>query len=217
MERDAVVQLLRSRFAAERASGHPLRWHTSCTKVDGSGRTRSDSSLAMAKEAPSASRLGKRPSPSQRDHHGLTHCAGAARVIALSSTRTLRVAVRSAPAYSRRRAAAPARIRGRSSALEAEQVADRARLAEVDQRRVNAVFQRRLVLDEVQPEAGALTLLTDARTVQTAKMPPSEAANSLPSEHRAKNTPVHRNSKKFHSSQVSSIKALSITLRQREK
>jgi len=49
------------------------------------------------------------------------------------------------------------------AALDAEQVADRARLAEVDQGRVDAVLQRRLVLDQVQPEARELALLANAR------------------------------------------------------
>jgi hypothetical protein len=50
--------------------------------------------------------------------------------------------------------------------LETEQVADRTWFAEVDQRRVNAVLERRLVLDEVQTEAGELALLADARIGQ---------------------------------------------------
>ena len=51
-------------------------------------------------------------------------------------------------------------------ALHPEQVGDGARLAEVDQRRMDPALQRGLVLDQVQPEAGELTLLADARVGQ---------------------------------------------------
>jgi hypothetical protein len=47
-----------------------------------------------------------------------------------------------------------------------EQVGDRAGLAEVDQRRVDPALERRLVLDQVQPEAGQLALLSHARVGQ---------------------------------------------------
>ena len=52
------------------------------------------------------------------------------------------------------------------AALDPEQVGDRAGLAEIDQRRMDPALQCRLVLDQVQPEAGELTLLADARVEQ---------------------------------------------------
>jgi hypothetical protein len=44
------------------------------------------------------------------------------------------------------------------SALDSEQVGDRAGLAEVDQRRVDPVLERRLVLEQVKAKAGQLAL-----------------------------------------------------------
>ena len=52
------------------------------------------------------------------------------------------------------------------AALDPEQVGDRAGLAEIDQRRMDPALQRGLVLDQVQAEAGELTLLADARVGQ---------------------------------------------------
>jgi len=54
--------------------------------------------------------------------------------------------------------------REQSAALGSEQVGDRAGLAEVDQRRVDPALERRLVLDQVQPEAGQLALLSHPGT-----------------------------------------------------
>jgi hypothetical protein len=56
-----------------------------------------------------------------------------------------------------------AQTREQPAALDSEQVGDRAGLAEVDQRRVDPVLERRLVLDQVQPEAGELALLSHPR------------------------------------------------------
>ncbi len=50
------------------------------------------------------------------------------------------------------------------SALGPERVGDRAGAAEADQGRVDAVLERRAVLDQVQAKAGELALLTDSRS-----------------------------------------------------
>jgi hypothetical protein len=51
----------------------------------------------------------------------------------------------------------------KAAALGPEQVGDRAGAAEVDQGRVDPALKRRLVLDQVHPEAGELALLADPR------------------------------------------------------
>src|SRR6266536_4955933 len=53
--------------------------------------------------------------------------------------------------------------REQPAALGAEQVGDRAGLAEVDQGRVDPALERRLVLDQVEAKAGELALLSDPR------------------------------------------------------
>ena len=50
-----------------------------------------------------------------------------------------------------------------TAAFGPEEIGHRAGAAEVDQRRVDAVLERRLVLDKVEPEASELALFANAR------------------------------------------------------